>query len=181
MYFLRAALSGMRRRIVASLLTMFGSAALLTAAAAIAMWSYWLGWDQKNVQASRSAAIFVDTTDNTVLEDVLKKVQQVSGVENARIISTAEFSAFLKDHFPDLAETLQSLDTDVIPRTLEITLPGAAALAKHQQAMEDVTKIPNVARVDDGMAHMAKAFAGLHWLSYGGAFLGFGLWLVLLI
>ena len=181
MYFLRAALSGMRRRFTTSLLTIFGSAALLTAVAAIGLWSFWLGWEQKNLQASRTAAVFVDSIDNTIIENVLRAVEQVPGVSKARIISTEEFSYFLQTHFPDLFAAIQDLDIDVIPRTLEVILPGVAALDLHKQAIQEITQIPNVVRVDDTMATLGKALSSLHWLSLGGAILGFGLWLVLLI
>lgn len=181
MYFLRAALSGMKRRVMASLLTIVGGAALLTAAAAIGLWSFWLGWDQKNVEASRTAAVFVDTTDTNVIEEAKRKIAVISGVEKVRVVSAEEFSHFLQEHFPDLFDTLQGLDTDVFPRTLEVTLPGVAALDLHRQAVEQIAKVPSVARVDDALANLKQAFSSLHWLSLGGVALGAGLWFVLLI
>ena len=77
MYFLKSAISGMRRRLVASLLTVFGGAALLTASAAIGLWSLWLTGQQDHLRAARSASVFIDSTETLVVEDVLIKVMQV--------------------------------------------------------------------------------------------------------
>lgn len=93
MYFLSSALSGMRRRLTASLLTIIGGSALLTAAAAIGLWSFWLTGQQEHIKAARSASVFVDSAEGPVVEDVLTKVMQVKGVESARIVSSQEFKA----------------------------------------------------------------------------------------
>lgn len=181
MYFLRSALSGMRRRLVASILTIFGGAALLTASASIGLWSYWLIGQESHIKAVRSASVFIDTADNSVVEEVLTKVMQVKGVETARIVSSQEFGSFLKDHFPDLQSAIADLGEDVIPRMLEVVFPVDGNTFARKESVDAIARLGNVARVDDGAVRMGKALASLQWLGYGGAVLALGLWLVLFI
>lgn len=181
MYFLNSALSGMRRRLVASILTITGGAALLTASAAIGLWSLWLTGQQDHLKAARSASVFIDTAETPVVEDVLTKVMQVNGVETARIVSAQEFESFLKEHFPDLHEALAGLGEEVVPRMLEVVFPADLNPYSRQETVDSISAIPNVARVDDGAARLGKALTSLHWLGLGGSALALGLWMVLFI
>lgn len=181
MYFLSAALSGMKRRLMTSILSVFGGAALLTAAAAIGLWSLWLTGQQDHLKAARSASVFIDTADGGVVEDVLTSVMGVRGVESARIISTQEFREFLGEHFPDLHEAMAGMDEGVIPRMLEVVFPSEMSPSKRHDVVRNIGSIANVARVDDGSARLSKAFVSLHWLGYGGAALAVGLWAVLFV
>lgn len=171
----------MRRRLVASLLSIFGGAALLTASAAIGLWSIWLLGQESHIKAVRSASVFIDSTESPVIEEVLTKVMQVKGVETARIVAPQEFGVFLKQHFPDLHEAIGDLGEDVIPRMLEVVFPVDTNSFARQESVESISHIANVARVDDGSARLGKALASLHWLGLGGAVLAIGLWLVLFI
>lgn len=181
MYFLNAALSGMKRRLMASLLMVFGGAALLTACTAIGLWSYWLMGQKDSVKAARSASVFVDSSNSPVVEEVLTKVMQMQGIESARIVSPEEFRSFLKQHFPDLNEALADLGPDVIPRMLEVIFPAESNVFARQETVSALAKIPNVGRVDDGSSRLVKALRSLQWLSYGGTALSIGLWVVLFI
>lgn len=181
MYFLNAAISGMRRRLVASILTILGGAALLTASAAIGLWSLWLTGQQDHLKAARSASVFIDTAETPVVEEVLTKVMQVRGVETARIVSAQEFEGFLKDHFPDLHEALAGLGEEVVPRMLEVVFPVELNSYSRQETVDAISAIPNVARVDDGATRLGKALTSLHWLGLGGTALAIGLWVVLFI
>lgn len=181
MYFLKAALSGMRRRLVASILAVLGGSALLTASAAIGLWSLWLMGQQDHIKAARSASVFIDSSEPAVVEEALTKVMQVKGVENARIVSTEEFQGFLKQHFPDLHEALAALGDDVIPRMLEVVFPGDGNPFARQETVDAIAKVPNVSRVDDGSLRLAKALTSLRWLGIGGSALALGLWAVLFI
>lgn len=181
MYFLNAALSGMQRRLVASLLTVFGGAALLTAAAAIGLWSFWLMGQNEHLKAVRSASVFIDSAQSNVVEEVLTKVMQLKGVEAARIVTPEEFNAFLKSHFPDLHEALAGLGDEVVPRMLEVVFPVETNSFARQEIVDTISVIPNVARVDDGSIRLGKALTSLRWLSYGGTALSIGLWVVLFI
>jgi cell division protein FtsX len=181
MYFLSSALSGMRRRLTASLLTVLGGAALLTAAAAIGLWSFWLTGQQEHIKAARSASVFVDSAEGPVVEDVLTKVMQVKGVESARIVSSQEFEGFLKEHFPDLHEALAGLGDEVVPRMLEVVFPADGNPFARREAVESISTLANVARVDDGSVRLHKALTSLQWLGFGGTVLALGLWLVLFI
>jgi cell division protein FtsX len=181
MYFLRVALMGIRRRWFASLLTVLGSAALLAAIAAIGMWSYWLGWEQANLKANRTAAVFVNSTENAVVEEVYRSAKSVPGVDSVRLVSVEEFNDYLKEHFPDLAEMLQGLGYDVVPRMLEVTLPVGNSAEAHKQTLQEIAKLPNVLRVDDGLERLGKALSSLTWLSMSGLAICAGLWFVLFI
>lgn len=181
MYFLSAAFSGMRRRFVASLLSVFGGAALLTASASLGLWAYWLQGQNDHLKAVRSASVFIDTADDAVVEEVLTKAMQVKGVETARIVGAEEFNAFLKQHFPELQEALNGIGDDVIPRMLEIVFPAELNSFARKEAVGELASIPSVARVDDGAARLGKALSSLRWLSVGGAILAAGLWAVLFI
>ncbi|RZA09534.1 MAG: hypothetical protein EOP11_01395 [Proteobacteria bacterium] len=181
MYFLSAALSGMKRRLMTSILSVLGGAALLTAAASIGLWSLWLTGQQDHLKAARSASVFIDTADTSVVEDVLTSVMGVRGVESARIVSTAEFQDFLGDHFPDLHEALAGMDESVIPRMLEVVFPAEMNGDKRSGVVRSIGAIANVTRVDDGSARLGKAFLSLRWLGYGGAALALGLWAVLFV
>ncbi|MGZ3702983.1 MAG: cell division protein FtsX, partial [Bdellovibrionota bacterium] len=181
MYFLKAALSGMRRRMVASILAALGGSALLTAAAAIGLWSMWLMGQQDHIKAARSASVFIDSAEPAVVEEALTKVMQVKGVETARIVSADEFQAFLKQHFPDLHEALASLGDEVIPRMLEVVFPAEGNQFARQETVDAIAKVPNIARVDDGSLRLAKALTSLRWLGYAGTALAIGLWVVLFI
>lgn len=181
MYFLNAALSGMRRRLVASILTVLGGAALLTASAAIGLWSFWLTGQQDHLKAARSASVFIDTSESAVVEEVLTKVMQVRGVETARIVSAQEFEGFLKDHFPDLHEALAGLGEEVVPRMLEVVFPADLNPYSRQETVDTISSIASVARVDDGATRLGKALTSLHWLGIGGTALAIGLWVVLFI
>ena len=181
MDFLNAALLGMSRRVVASILVIFGGAALLAAMASIGLWSHWVGWQKQNLRASRTAAVFVDSIDKNVVEEVLTQVMQVPGVESARVVSPEEFTAFLKQHFPDLAAATAELGDSVIPRTLEIVFPLDSDTFSRQHSADQIKGIKNVTRIDDGADRLGAAIHSLAWLSYGGICLTIGLWLVLLI
>lgn len=181
MYFLRAALSGMRRRLVASILAALGGSALLTAAAAIGLWSMWLMGQQDHIKAARSASVFIDSVEPVVVEEALTKVMQVKGVETARIVSAEEFQGFLKQHFPDLHDALASLGDEVIPRMLEVVFPADDNQFARQETVEAISKVANIARVDDGSLRLAKALTSLRWLGYAGTALSIGLWIVLFI
>jgi cell division protein FtsX len=181
MYFLKAALSGMRRRMVASILAALGGSALLTASAAIGLWSLWLMGQQDHIKAARSASVFIDSAEPAAVEEALTKVMQVKGVETARIVSPEEFQGFLKQHFPDLHDALASLGDEVIPRMLEVVFPADGNTFARQEAVEAITKVPAVARVDDGSLRLAKALTSLRWLGYAGTALALGLWAVLFI
>lgn len=181
MYFLRAALSGMRRRLVASLLSVLGGSALLTAAAAIGLWSLWLMEQQGHMRAARSASVFVEGAEPAALEEALTRVMQVKGVETARIVSSEEFQAFLRQHFPDLHDALSALGDDVIPRMLEVVFPASGDGFARKEAVEQIALLPDVARVDDGSLRLSKALNSLRWLGYGGVSLALGLWVVLFI
>jgi cell division protein FtsX len=181
MYFLRAAISGMKRRIVTSILTIFGGAALLTAAAAIGLWSMWLTGQQDHLKAARSASVFIDTSEPSVVEDVLTRVMEIHGVETARIVSVAEFQGFLKDHFPDLHEALDGMGEEVVPRMLEVVFPANMTAARRHDTVESIGQISSVARVDDGASRLGKAMTSLRWLGIGGTALAIGLWVVLFI
>jgi cell division protein FtsX len=181
MYFLKAALSGMRRRMVASILAVLGGSALLTAAAAIGLWSLWLMGQQDHIKAARSASVFIDSAEPSVVEEALTRVMQVKGVETARIVSADEFQGFLKQHFPDLHDALASLGDDVIPRMLEVVFPADGNPFARQETVDAIAKVQNVSRVDDGSLRLAKALTSLRWLGYGGTVLSLGLWLVLFI
>lgn len=181
MYFLNAALSGMRRRMVASILTILGGAALLTASAAIGLWSFWLTGQQDHLKAARSASVFIDTAEGPVVEEVLTKVMQVKGVETARIVSAQEFEGFLKDHFPDLHEAIAGLGEEVVPRMLEVVFPVDLNTFSRRETVDAIAQITNVARVDDGASRLGKALTSLHWLGMGGTALSLGLWAVLFV
>jgi cell division protein FtsX len=181
MYFLKAALSGMRRRLVASILAMLGGTALLTASAAIGLWSIWLSGQQDHIKAARSASVFIDSTEPAAVEETLTKVMQVKGVETARIVSSEEFQSFLKAHFPDLHDALAALGDEVIPRMLEVVFPADGDSFARQETVDAISKVTNVARVDDGSLRLAKALTSLRWLGYGGFVLSLGLWGVLFI
>lgn len=181
MYFLSAAFSGMRRRLMSSLLSMFGGAALLTASASLGLWAYWLEGQNTHLKAVRSASVFIDSVDNTVVEDVLTKVIQTKGVETARMVSAEEFTTFLKEHFPELPEALAGLGDDVIPRMIEVVFPAELNSFARRETVQALSSIESVARVDDGAARLGKALLSLRWLSYGGAALCVGLWLVLFV
>jgi cell division protein FtsX len=181
MHFLKSAISGMRRRLTASLLTILGGSALLTASAAIGLWSLWLTGQQDHLKAARSASVFIDTAETPVVEDVLTKVMQVKGVETARIVSAEEFEGFLKDHFPDLHEALSGLGEEVVPRMLEVVFPADLNPFARKETVDTIASIPNVGRVDDGASRLAKALTSLQWLGLGGTALSIGLWVVLFI
>ena len=181
MYFLKSALSGMSRRLVASILVVFGGSALLVAIVSIGLWSYWLGFEKQNLQSARSATVFVAGTENSAVEEVLTKVQQLSGVDSARMVAVEEFQGFLKEHFPDLSASVESLGTDVLPRTLEVNFPLGSDPFSHKKTVDELRAIPGVMRVDDGVVRMQKALSSLEWLSMGGALLAVGLWGVLLL
>jgi cell division protein FtsX len=181
MYFLNSALSGMRRRLVPSILAMLGGSALLTAAAAIGLWSLWLMGQQNHFKAARSASVFIDTAEPSAVEEALTRVMQVKGVETARIVSTEEFQAFLRQHFPDLHEALASLGDEVIPRMLEVVFPAESDGFARKETVDAITGLANVARVDDGSMRLGRALTSLRWLGYGGAALAGGLWVVLFI
>lgn len=181
MYFLRAALSGMRRRLVASVLAACAGGALLTAAAALGFWSAWLLGQQSHFRAARSASVFIDSADPSVVEEALTRVMQVRGVETARIVSKEEFQAFLRQHFPDLHEALASLGDEVIPRMLEVMFPSGSDPFSRREAAEAIARVSGVARVDDGSARLSRAMTSLQWLGYGGVALAVGLWSVLFI
>lgn len=181
MYFLKAALSGMRRRLVPSILAMLGGSALLTAAAAIGLWSLWIMGQQDHFKAARSASVFIDSSDPAVVEEALTRVMGIKGVETARIVSKDEFQAFLKQHFPDLHEALASLGDEVIPRMLEVVFPADSDTFARREVVETIAGLHNVARVDDGSVRLGRALTSLRWLGYGGASLAIGLWVVLFI
>jgi cell division protein FtsX len=181
MYFLNAAISGMRRRLMASVLTILGGAALLTASAAIGLWSFWLTGQQDHLKAARSASVFIDTAESPVVEEVLTKVMQVKGVETARIVTAQEFEGFLKDHFPDLHEAIAGLGEEVVPRMLEVVFPVELNSFSRRETVDAIGQISNVARVDDGAARLGKALTSLHWLGMGGTALSIGLWAVLFV
>lgn len=181
MYFLSAAFSGMRRRFLASLLSVFGGTALLTACAALGLWAYWLQGQNDHLKAVRSASVFIDSTDNAVVEEVLTKAMQTKGVETARIVGAEEFQAFLKQHFPELQGALTGLGDDVIPRMLEVVFPADLNPFARRETVSALGAIPSVARVDDGAARLGKALSSLRWLAVGGAALCAGLWAVLFI
>jgi cell division protein FtsX len=181
MHFLKSAVSGMRRRLMASLLTILGGSALLTASAAIGLWSLWLTGQQDHLKAARSASVFIDTAETPVVEEVLTKVMQVRGVETARIVSAEEFEGFLKGHFPDLHEALSGLGEEVVPRMLEVVFPADLNPFARKETVDSIASIPNVGRVDDGASRLAKALTSLQWLGVGGTALSIGLWVVLFI
>jgi cell division protein FtsX len=181
MYFLMSAISGMKRRMVASVLTIFGGAALLTASAAIGMWSMWLTGQQDHLRAARSASVFVDTSDAKTVEDVLTKVMQVKGVESARVVSAQEFEGFLKEHFPDLHEAVAGLGEEVIPKMLEVVFPADIDTFSREETVDSISTISSVTRVDDGATRIGKALTSLRWLGMGGTALAIGLWLVLFV
>ena len=181
MYFLNAALSGMRRRLVASVLSVFGGAALLTASASIGLWSLWLLGQESHIKAVRSASVFIESTENSVVEEVLTKVMQVRGVESARIVTAQEFGAFLQQHFPDLHSAIGDLGEDVIPRMLEVVFPADGNTFARKETVDSLARISNVSRVDDGSTRLGKALSSLHWLGLGGSALAIGLWVVLFI
>jgi|GEM_PF-5762225 len=181
MYFLKAALSGMRRRLVPSILAILGGSALLTAAAAIGLWSLWLMGQQDHFKAARSASVFIDSAEPTAVEEALTRVMQIKGVETARIVSKEEFQAFLKQHFPDLHEALASLGDEVVPRMLEVVFPADTDSFARKETVEAITAVASVARVDDGSLRLGRALTSLRWLGYGGGALSIGLWLVLFI
>ena len=181
MYFLKAALSGMRRRLVPSVLAILGGSALLTAAAAIGLWSMWLMGQQDHFKAARSASVFIDSADPAAVEEALTRVMQIKGVETARIVSKEEFQAFLKQHFPDLHEALATLGDEVIPRMLEVVFPADTDAFTRKETVGAITEVAGVARVDDGSLRLGRALRSLQWLGYGGAVLSIGLWVVLFI
>ena len=181
MYFLNSALSGMRRRLVVTILTILGGTALLTASASIGMWSYWLYGQKQHLKASRSATVMIDSPENAVIEEALTKVMQVQGVESARIISVTEFRAFLKQHFPDLHDALLILGDEVIPRMMEVVFPVDLNSFSRKETVDTISALPNIARVDDGSSRLGKALNSLMWFSYGGAALAVGLWFVLFV
>ena len=181
MYFLTAALSGMRRRLVTFLLTLFGGTAIITAAAALGLWSYWLQGQKEHVRAARSATVFVESAENPVVEDLLTKVMQLKGVESARLVTAQEFTAFLHQHFPDLQEALVGLGDDIIPRMLEVSFPVDLNSFAREETVQSIAKLPSVGRVEDGAARLGKALNSLNWLAFGSGVLAVGLWIVLLI
>ena len=181
MYFLKAALSGMRRRLVPSVLAILGGSALLTAAAAIGLWSLWLMGQQDHFKAARSASVFIDSADPAAVEEALTRVMEIKGVETARIVSKEEFQAFLKQHFPDLHEALATLGDEVIPRMLEVVFPADTDSFTRTETVGAIAGVANVARVDDGSLRLGRALRSLQWLGYGGLTLAIGLWVVLFI
>ena len=178
MYFLKAAISGMRRRLVASILAVLGGSALLTASAAIGLWSLWLMGQQDHIKAARSASVFIDSVEPSIVEEALTKVMQVKGIETARIVSAEEFQAFLKQHFPDLHDALAAMGSDIIPRMIEVVFPADGNTFLRQEAVDSISKVPNVSRVDDGSLRLVKALNSLRWLALGGSALAIGLWVV---
>ncbi len=181
MYFLKAALSGMRRRLVPSVLAILGGSALLTAAAAIGLWSLWLMGQQDHFRAARSASVFIDSADPSAVEEALTRVMQIKGVETARIVSKEEFQAFLKQHFPDLHEALATIGDEVIPRMLEVVFPSDTDAFTRRETVGAISSVAGVARVDDGALRLGRALRSLRWLGYGGVTLAVGLWIVLFI
>jgi cell division protein FtsX len=181
MYFLRAALASMKRRIVTSALLVVGGSALLTAAMSIGLWSGWLIEQRDNMRALRSASVFVASSEQAAVEETLTKVMQVKGIESARIVTVEEFQAFLSEHFPDLQEALIPLGTDVIPRMLEVVFPTSLDSFHRQEVIESLVAIPGVARVDDGASRLKEALGSLEWLGTGGMMLAVGLWFVLFV
>jgi len=180
-YFLNSAMSGMRRRLVATVLTIFGGSALLVASASIGLWSLWLTGQKDHLRAARSATVFVDTAELPVLEEVLTKAIQMPGVETARIVSSEEFRDFLRSHFPDLHNAVSDLGEDIFPRMLEVVFPADLHAFARKDTVLALGDVPNVARVDDGSVRLGKALSSLHWLGLGGMALAVGLWLVLFI
>jgi cell division protein FtsX len=166
---------------VSSVLAVCGGSALLTAAAAIGLWSLWLTGQQDHIKAARSASVFIDSAEPSVVEEALTRVMQTKGVETARIVSKEEFQAFLKQHFPDLNEAIANLGEDVIPRMLEVVFPSDGDPFARKETTDAIAKVPNVARVDDGSLKLGKALTSLRWLGYGGTSLAIGLWIVLFI
>lgn len=171
----------MRRRIVATTLMIFGGSALLIAMASIALWSVWLNGQKESMKAVRSASVFVEGSENSVVEDVLTKVMQMKGIESARIVSIEEFHTFLKQHFPDLQEALQDLGADVVPRMLEVVFPSDQNTFARKEIVDAIAAVPNVGRVDDGASRTGKAMSSLRWLGFAGVVLSIGLWIVLFI
>ncbi len=181
MYFLMSAISGMKRRMVASVLTILGGAALLTASAAIGLWSLWLTGQKDHLRAARSASVFVDTADVKVVEDVLTRVMQIKGVESARVVSAQEFEGFLKEHFPDLHEAIAGLGEEVIPKMLEVVFPVDMGNYEREETVDAIAAISSVTRIDDGASRIGKALTSLRWLGTGGTALAIGLWMVLFV
>jgi cell division protein FtsX len=181
MYFLTAAINGMQRRWLATSLVSFGGVALLSAAGAIFLWSFWLSQENANLTTKRTASAFLDTADDAVVAKTLQSVLQVRGVENARIISATEFNDYLKNHFPTLADLVTGLGADVIPRMIEVTLSQLSNASSHAEILADIQSVPQVLRVDDGSARVEKALNSIHWLSMSGMGLAIGLWAVLFI
>lgn len=171
----------MRRRLLTTLLTLSAGVALLTSISAIVLWALWLGWQQQNLRANRTAAVFVNSTDEATVVETLAKVQTVPLVDDARAVSVEEFTDYLKQHFPDLADALQGLGVDVIPRMLEVTLAATEDASARQDALRQLSLVPNVLRVDDGLERISKALSSLKWLSWSGLILSAALWCVLLI
>lgn len=182
MYFLNSALSGMRRRAASTLITIAAGTALMTALSAVGVWSWWLGFEKKNLKADRTAAVFVEPNEKSGgVEDVLARVLDIPGVATARIVSAQEFTAYLKDHFPDLAEAVGGLGDDILPQSLEVELTPQADEMAREQTVRSIGAVGGVQRVDDGGDRTRRAMASLHWLSVGGVGLGVGLWLVMLV
>ncbi|NUM88135.1 MAG: hypothetical protein HUU37_02930 [Bdellovibrionales bacterium] len=182
MYFLSSALSGMRRRAASTLIAVAAGGALMTALSAVGVWSWWLGFEKKNLKADRTAAVFVEPVEGSGgVEEVLARVLGVPGVATARIVSAQEFTAYLKDHFPDLAEAVSALGEDILPQSLEVELTPQADDFARGETMRSIGSLRGVQRVDDGGDRTRRAVASLHWLSVGGAALGAGLWLVMLV
>ncbi len=182
MYFLNSALSGMRRRAASTLITIAAGTALMTALSAVGVWSWWLGFEKKNLKADRTAAVFVESNEKSGgVEDVLARVLDIPGVATARIVSAQEFTAYLKDHFPDLAEAVGGLGDDILPQSLEVELTPQADEMAREQTVRSIGAVGGVQRVDDGGDRTRRAMASLHWLSVGGVGLGVGLWLVMLV
>ncbi|MCO5143736.1 MAG: hypothetical protein M9962_11660 [Oligoflexia bacterium] len=180
MYFLKAALLGIRRRLLSSLLLVVGSSSILLAMAAIGLWSNWLLQQNENMKAHRSVAIFVDSRNDSDVEDVLTKIMQVKGVDSARIISTEEFQSFLSQHFPDLAAAVDGLGLDIIPRSLEVFFSKDIHYFERLETVRTLEGLSGVQRVDDGMDRMASALTSIRWLGLGGYFLLFSLYGVFL-
>jgi cell division protein FtsX len=181
LYFLKAALSGMRRRLVPSVLAILGGSALLTAAAAIGLWSFWLMGQQNHFKAARSASVFIESAEPSAVEEALTRVMEIKGVETARIVTKDEFQAFLKQHFPDLHEALAALGDDVVPRMLEVVFPADTDTFTRKETVSAIANVAGIARVDDGSLRLGRALRSLLWLGYGGLVLAIGLWVVLFI
>lgn len=181
MHILNFALASMARRIFASSLMLVATTVVVGAGTIVFLWSYWLGNDQANLRAHRTATVFVDTTDTQEAEKTLQQIRAMPGVLEAKPVPMTDFMNYLRVQFPDVAQAMEGMSADAFPSLIEVVVPKEEDDYRRTQVFDQILRISAVGRVDIGARQFQGALGTLNWLGQGGMILAAGLWLVLLI